>query len=259
MFLKKKKNCGNSSRHCYGPKFLVQSFFIKYKFFFFKKKSSIGKNLFNQTILFSKIKSKGWVNKSLLQNFWNLQTSVIIGFKSIINKQLILLIKFTNGSLGLFKSIFGLFVGDFINYLFFFTRKPLFFYLGWQCLLGFLPRFIFISNIYFYKYKHGILSSAPGTYTQILNLSKDKGLVKLKLPSGKFYWLLKNTACLVGRNNNIFKKYSVFGYFKPCFNLGKKPKVRGVAMNPVDHPHGGRTKTNKPEVSPWNWIAKYSH
>jgi large subunit ribosomal protein L2 len=35
--------------------------------------------------------------------------------------------------------------------------------------------------------------------------------------------------------------------------------VRGVAMNPVDHPHGGRTKTNKPEVSPWGWVTKYSH
>jgi large subunit ribosomal protein L2 len=33
--------------------------------------------------------------------------------------------------------------------------------------------------------------------------------------------------------------------------IGIKPKVRGVAKNPVDHPHGGRTKTNKPEVSPW--------
>jgi len=33
-------------------------------------------------------------------------------------------------------------------------------------------------------------------------------------------------------------------------NRGLKSKVRGVAMNPVDHPHGGRTKTNKPEVSP---------
>jgi ribosomal protein L2 len=27
-------------------------------------------------------------------------------------------------------------------------------------------------------------------------------------------------------------------------------------MNPVDHPHGGRTKTNKPEVSPWGWVTK---
>jgi ribosomal protein L2 len=29
-------------------------------------------------------------------------------------------------------------------------------------------------------------------------------------------------------------------------------------MNPVDHPHGGRTKTNKPEVSPWGWTAKHN-
>jgi large subunit ribosomal protein L2 len=35
--------------------------------------------------------------------------------------------------------------------------------------------------------------------------------------------------------------------------------VRGVAMNPIDHPHGGRTKTNKPEVSPWGWVTKHSH
>ena len=37
---------------------------------------------------------------------------------------------------------------------------------------------------------------------------------------------------------------------------GFKPKVRGVARNPVDHPHGGRTKTNQPEVSIWGWVAK---
>ena len=37
-----------------------------------------------------------------------------------------------------------------------------------------------------------------------------------------------------------------------------KPVVRGVAMNPVDHPHGGRTKTNQPEVSKWGWVAKHS-
>jgi ribosomal protein L2 len=30
-------------------------------------------------------------------------------------------------------------------------------------------------------------------------------------------------------------------------------------MNPVDHPHGGRTKTNSPEVSIWGWVAKKSH
>jgi len=39
---------------------------------------------------------------------------------------------------------------------------------------------------------------------------------------------------------------------------GRKSMVRGVAMNPVDHPHGGRTKTNSPEVSIWGWVAKIS-
>jgi len=54
---------------------------------------------------------------------------------------------------------------------------------------------------------------------------------------------------MLGRNSQIDHKYKIFG--KAGFNkiLGKKSKVRGVARNPVDHPHGGRTKTNKPEVS----------
>lgn len=38
--------------------------------------------------------------------------------------------------------------------------------------------------------------------------------------------------------------------------LGFKSTVRGVAQNAVDHPNGGRTKTNKPERSPWGWVAK---
>ena len=38
--------------------------------------------------------------------------------------------------------------------------------------------------------------------------------------------------------------------------MGFRPNVRGVAMNPVDNPHGGRTKTNSPELTPWGKIAK---
>jgi large subunit ribosomal protein L2 len=46
------------------------------------------------------------------------------------------------------------------------------------------------------------------------------------------------------KHNKIF--LSKAGTLK---SFGKKSKVRGVAMNPVDHPHGGRTKTNQPEKS----------
>ena len=47
--------------------------------------------------------------------------------------------------------------------------------------------------------------------------------------------------------------YGKAGYLK---FKSKKPKNRGVARNPVDHPHGGNTKTNSPETSPWGWVAK---
>lgn len=38
--------------------------------------------------------------------------------------------------------------------------------------------------------------------------------------------------------------------------IGKRPIVRGVAMNPVDHPHGGQTSGGRPSVSPWGKLTK---
>lgn len=59
-----------------------------------------------------------------------------------------------------------------------------------------------------------------------------------------------------GRNSKQDYKFNRLGKAGLNYLMGKKPNVRGVAKNPVDHPHGGRTKTNQPEVSPWGWVAK---
>jgi len=56
--------------------------------------------------------------------------------------------------------------------------------------------------------------------------------------------------CIVGKNSNILNKKKIIGGAGFKKKLGFRSSVRGVAMNPVDHPHGGRTKTNKPERSP---------
>ena len=56
---------------------------------------------------------------------------------------------------------------------------------------------------------------------------------------------------VLGRNSQIDHKYRILGKAGVCIKSGKKSKSRGVARNPVDHPHGGRTKTNQPEVSIW--------
>jgi len=54
----------------------------------------------------------------------------------------------------------------------------------------------------------------------------------------------------LGRASNIFNDKQFFVKAGHSRKLGFKSKVRGVAMNPVDHPHGGRTKTNSPELTP---------
>jgi large subunit ribosomal protein L2 len=54
----------------------------------------------------------------------------------------------------------------------------------------------------------------------------------------------------LGRASNIFKKKEITGKAGRNVLKGFRPSTRGVAMNPVDHPHGGRTKTNSPELTP---------
>ena len=104
---------------------------------------------------------------------------------------------------------------------------------------------ILIGNIKFAKY-----IKSPGTFTKIFQRFENLEYITFKLPTGSIKYLSFNNYVILGRNSNLFN-YKQF-FTKAVFNrnLGKKPIVRGVAMNPVDHPHGGRTKTNKPEVSP---------
>lgn len=54
---------------------------------------------------------------------------------------------------------------------------------------------------------------------------------------------------MLGRNSKQDHRFNILGKAGTNIVFGIKPKVRGVARNPVDHPHGGRTKTNQPEVS----------
>ena len=72
----------------------------------------------------------------------------------------------------------------------------------------------------------------------------------LLLPSGKEQKVCLTVHAVLGRNSNLHHKREVTGKAGTKRHQGIRPTVRGVAMNPVDHPHGGRTKTVQPEVSP---------
>ena len=96
----------------------------------------------------------------------------------------------------------------------------------------------------------GKYCKSAGTYSKIISLNFDKNLVKVVLPTGVIKVLSMFNIVTLGRAsnlNNFNNFYSKAGFNR---NIGYRPNVRGVAMNPVDNPHGGRTKTNSPELTP---------
>lgn len=97
---------------------------------------------------------------------------------------------------------------------------------------------------------------SAGTSCKVLYKTHDKEFFMLQLPSGQEHKVSLKSMAVLGRNSNPRHKLEITGKAGANRLAGIRPTVRGVAMNPVDHPHGGRTKTIQPEVSPWGWVAK---
>ena len=83
----------------------------------------------------------------------------------------------------------------------------------------------------------GQLARAAGSVAQLV--AKEGNFVTLRLPSGESRLVSKNCWATIGQVGNIEQNIIILGKAGRKRWLGKKPTVRGVAMNPVDHPHGG--------------------
>jgi large subunit ribosomal protein L2 len=93
-------------------------------------------------------------------------------------------------------------------------------------------------------------------YCSIIWGDEEKELHLIKLPTGKLLIVSSFCFATLGKNGNYWHKKEVLTKAGTRRIFGIRPTVRGVAMNPVDHPHGGRTKIVQPEVTPWGKIAK---
>lgn len=101
------------------------------------------------------------------------------------------------------------------------------------------------------------LAVANGVFAIIYKHDRDLNLTKVKLPSGQFKYIDSKSDAYKGRNGNLYFKYVVWGSWGyKFFNKHHRPIVRGVAMNPIDHPNGGRSKVKKPFRNKYNKIAK---
>ncbi len=130
------------------------------------------------------------------------------------------------------------------------------FYLNSQIIIDLLPYHLFISSINNYHNSKRTFAKASGAFAIKLKAKKTVKLILVKLPSESNYFFLKNTKCFIGKSYNFFNNKFVEGKWGFSIHKKKTLHVRGVAMNPVDHPNGGRTKAKQPEKSPWGWIAK---
>jgi large subunit ribosomal protein L2 len=74
---------------------------------------------------------------------------------------------------------------------------------------------------------------------------------KIKFPSGEIKIFSSHDHCVLGSLSNRLWNNQVIGKAGRSRLLGRRPHVRGVAMNPVDHPHGGNTSTGRLSVTPW--------
>lgn len=119
-----------------------------------------------------------------------------------------------------------------------------------------MPAGTFIHNIEMQPGKGGQLCRSAGTVAQMV--AKTEKYVTVKLPSGEVRLILGNCYATVGATSNPDHFNSTIGKAGRSRWLGRRPKVRGVVMNPVDHPMGGgegRASGGHPR-SPWGQSAK---
>jgi len=129
-------------------------------------------------------------------------------------------------------------------------------YKGWAVPIKNIGLFTIVSNLEKKLYQGATIARAAGT--SALLISKADGIVTFKLNSKWHLNLNENCIATIGAVSNKFHKYEVIGSAGKKRNLGFRPKVRGVAKNPCDHPHGGGNGKHSPPVVPLTAFGKFA-
>lgn len=110
-----------------------------------------------------------------------------------------------------------------------------------------------VHNIELVPGKGGQLARSAGSVAQLMG--KEGKYAQLRLPSGEFRLVLLDCRATIGQVGNLDHENVKIGKAGKSRHLGRRPSVRGSAMNPVDHPHGGgegRAPIGRPTpVTPW--------
>ncbi|MBW0144482.1 50S ribosomal protein L2 [Sphingomicrobium clamense] len=128
---------------------------------------------------------------------------------------------------------------------------------GNAMLIGQMPVGTIVHNVELKPGKGGQLARAAGTYVQVVG--RDKGMVIVRLNSGETRYIRSDCMATVGAVSNPDNSNTTLAKAGRNRWRGKRPLTRGVAKNPVDHPHGGgegRTSGGRHPVTPWGKPTK---
>ena len=120
-----------------------------------------------------------------------------------------------------------------------------------------MPVGTIVHNVELKAGKGGQIARSAGTYAQLIG--KDSGYAQLRLSSGEQRLVRGECMATVGSVSNADHGNVKLGKAGRKRWIGKRPAVRGVAMNPIDHPHGGgegRTSGGRHPVTPWGKPTK---
>ncbi len=124
---------------------------------------------------------------------------------------------------------------------------------GNTLMLADIPVGTTVHNVEMTPGRGGQIARSAGSSAQLM--AKEGKYAQLRLPSGEFRLISQRCKATIGQVGNISHELITLGKAGKSRYLGNRPHVRGSAMNPVDHPHGGgegRTPVGRPSpMTPW--------
>lgn len=254
----KKKMTSNASRNV---TFISSYWFNKARFkklnFRFKNKSGRGST--GRVILWTKQKTNTSA-RSIVINY-NFRTTIPVFMSTFtltpFSNKLLTLAMLPGGGVTYLPTTYKTKIFNFWN---FFVREKEWWRIKDEliaCYVALIPMFQKISNVEAVPGLGIQYVRSSGSFGKITSKNETTNSAILKLPSGVRKIVSTFSVIMLGsvslKNKNLVKS-TKSGYWR---NNGRKPIVRGVAMNPVDHPHGGRTKSIKYPRTPWGKTTKF--
>jgi len=263
--MKKYNSITNSMRHvCLIDKSILRNT-VKISNLFLIKKNNSGRNNSGKITVYTKGKKK---HKKLYRIIdykrinWNIPGTIYTNEYDPNRSSFISLVVYKNNICCYILGVHNLNIGSTVYSYNNINNNYLSYKKGYSNKLLYLVTGSVIHNVEYYPGKGGIFIRSAGTYGKIIKKYLNLNKVLIELPSKtKFYTSLYSNATL-GMVSNSFHNKVNLGKAGRNRWLGNKSNVRGVAMNPVDHPHGGgEGKKSNPSFkrSPWGKIYKWNN